>query len=180
METWEWIVPVGAAVAFVLLLTAFVSIRRRRSRLEERFGPEYERAVSNMGRGQAERRLDQLQQEHEDLELRSLPPAARERYLEEWRQAEARFVSDPRDAVRAAERVVVRILEDRGYPTDRDVEERAALVAADHPDVVERYRHGHAMLEHVDGDRSTENLRKAMLDFRAVMEELLEDARTAA
>jgi hypothetical protein len=174
------IVLCGAGVAFALLLAAFVSIRRRRSRLEERFGPEYERAVASQGRGQAERHLDRVKREHEELELRSLPPAARERYLDEWRQAEARFVSDPRDAVRAAERVVVRILEDRGYPTDRDVEERAALVAADHADVVGRYRHGHAMLEHVDGDSSTENLRKAMLDFRAVMEELLEDARTAA
>ena len=49
-----------------------------------------------------------------------------------------------------------------------------------HPDVVDRYRHGHEMLEQVDGDRSTENLRRAMLDFRVVLEELLEDARTAA
>ena len=180
METWEWIVVVVGAAAALLLLVALVSIRRRRSRLEERFGPEYERAVSSMGRGEAERRLDRLEHEHDELTLRSLPPAARERYLEEWKQAETRFVSDPRDAVRAAERVVVRILEDRGYPTDRDVEERAALVAADHPDVVDRYRHGQAMLEQVHGDRSTENLRKAMLDFRVVMEELLEDARTAA
>ena len=100
METWEWIVLAGAGVAFVLLLAVFVSIRRRRSQREERFGPEYERAVSSMGRGQAERRLDHVAREHEELELRSLPPAARERYLDEWRQAEARFVSDPRDAVR--------------------------------------------------------------------------------
>jgi hypothetical protein len=179
MEAWEWIVLAAAGAAALLLLAALVSIRRRRAHLEEHFGPEYQRAVSSMGRGEAERRLDRLQQEHEELELRPLPPAARERYLEEWKQAESRFVSDPRDAVRAAERVVVRLLEDRGYPADRDVEEQAALVAADHPDVVERYRHGHAMLEQ-DRDRSTENLRRAMLDFRVVMEELLENVRTAA
>jgi hypothetical protein len=179
METWEWIVLAVLGAAAVLLLLALVSIRRRRARLEQRFGPEYERAVASVGRSEAERRLDRLEQEHGELELRSLPPAARERYLEEWKQAETRFVSDPRDAARAAERVVVRILEDRGYPTDRDVEDRAALVAADHPDVVERYRHGHAMLEQVDGGRGTENLRRAMLDFRVVLEELLEDARAA-
>ena len=178
METWEWIVFAVLAGAALLLLVALVSIRRRRARLEERFGPEYQRAVSSVGRTEAERRLDRLEQEHDELELRTLPPAARERYLEEWKQAESRFVSDPTDAVRAAERVVVRILEDRGYPIDRDVEDQAALVAADHPDVVERYRHGHAMLEQ-DGDRRTENLRRAMLDFRVVLEELLEDARAA-
>ena len=87
-------------------------------------------------------------------------------------------MSDPRDAARAAERIVVRVLEERGYPTNGDVEQQAAHVAVDKPDVVERYRHGHAMLQSVDGAESTENLRKAMLDFRAVFEELLEGKRT--
>jgi hypothetical protein len=53
-------------------------------------------------------------------------------------------------------------------------------VAVDHPHVADRYRHGHAMLENVDGAESTENLRKAMLDFRSVLEEVPQGARTAA
>jgi hypothetical protein len=179
METWEWIVLGSAVAAALLLLVALVSIRRRRGRLEDRFGPEYHRAVSSSGRGDAERQLATVERRHDELEIRSLPPAARERYLDEWRQAETRFVSDPRDAVRAAERIVERVLEERGYPVEGDAEEQAAYVAADHPDVVERYRHGHAMLEHIDGDESTENLRKAMVDFRAVLEELLHGERTA-
>jgi hypothetical protein len=180
METWEWIVLAVAAGAALLLLVALVSIRRRRSHLEDRFGPEYHRAVSSTGRGDAERRLATVERRHDELDLRSLPHAARERYLEEWRQAETRFVSDPRDAVRAAERIVERVLEERGYPVDGDAEDRAAYVAVDHPDVVERYRHGQAMLRHVDGDESTENLRKAMIDFRAVLEDLLHGRPAAA
>lgn len=180
LETWEWIVIGAAAAALVLLAVWLVSIRRRRSNLRERFGPEYERAVSSSGRGTAERRLSEVAHEHDELDIRPLPSAARDRYFDEWRQAEARFVADPRDAVRAAERVVVRLFEDRGYPVEEDVEKRAALVAVDHPDVAERYRHGHAMLDNVDGDQSTENLRKAMIDFRAVFESLLEKERTAA
>lgn len=179
METWEWVVLGAAAAIALLLLVALVSIRRRRGRLEERFGPEYHRAVSSNGRGEAERKLATVERQHEELDIRALPPVARERYLDEWRQAEARFVSDPRDAVRAAQRIVERVLEERGYPLVEDTEERAAYVAVDHPDVVERYRHGNAMLEHVDGDESTENLRKAMIDFRAVLEELLHGQRTA-
>jgi hypothetical protein len=35
------------------------------------------------------------------------------------------------------------------------------------------------MLENVDGDGSTENLRKAMLDFRSVLEEVLQGSRAA-
>jgi hypothetical protein len=114
------------------------------------------------------------------LNLRDLPAATRDRYLDEWRQAESRFVSDPRDAARAAERLVIRVLQERGYPEEGDDTKLVSLVSADHPDVAERYRHGHEMLESVDGAPSTENLRKAMLDFRAVLEDVLQGERTAA
>ena len=91
-----------------------------------------------------------------------------------------RFVSDPRDATRAAERLVVRVLHERGYPEDDDDRRLVSLVSADHPDIADRYRHGHAMLDGVDGAASTESLRKAMLDFRAVLEDVLQRTRTAA
>jgi hypothetical protein len=174
METWVWIVIAAIAAAVVLLIIAFAARRkRRRDHLQERFGPEYDRTVSDEGRRDAERRLSDVEKEHESLDIKPLTPAARDRYLEEWRQAEARFVNDPEDAARSAERVVHRVLEDRGYPTDVDTEDRAAHVAVDHPDVVERYRHGHAMLHAENGDQETENLRKAMIDFRTVFEELV-------
>jgi hypothetical protein len=175
METWEWIVIAAAAVAAVVLVLALAAAarkKRRRDHLQERFGPEYERSVSAEGRRDAERRLDEVEREHEDLDIRPLSPAARDRYLDEWRQVEARFVNDPEDAARSAERVVARVLADRGYPTDVDEEDQTAHVAVDHPGVAERYRHGHAMLS-ANGDQKTENLRKAMIDFRAVFEELV-------
>lgn len=178
MKTWEWIGLALVAAAALGLVLALVRIRGRRSHLKERFGPEYERAVSADGTGAGERRLQQLEREHEELELRSLSPAARSRYLDEWRQAETRFVSDPRDAARAAERLVARALQERGYPEDDG--RIAALVSVDHPDVAERLRHGRSMLDAADGAASTENLRKAMLDFRAVLEDVLYDVDRAA
>lgn len=178
METWEWIV-LGVAIGVALLLAlAFVRIRRRRSHLKQRFGPEYGKIVADRGVGDAESHLGKIEQEHDDLELRDLPSVTRDRYFEEWRQAEVRFVSDPRDATRAAERLVVRALQERGYPEEDGGEHLASLVSVDHPDVAERYRHGHALLESVDGAESTENLRKAMLDFRAVLEDVM--SRTPA
>jgi hypothetical protein len=180
METWEWVALGVAAVLVLALVVALVRIRQRRSRLKERFGPEYQRAVSDQGTGGGEKRLTEIEREHDDLDIRPLPAAARERYLDEWRHAESRFVSDPRDAVRAAERLVIRVLEERGYPEHEDDERLVALVAVDHPVVADRYRHGHAMLENVDGAESTENLRKAMLDFRSVLEEVLQGTRSAA
>ena len=172
METWEWIVVGVAAAALVMLVLALVRIRRRRAHLKDRFGPEYDRAVSGVGTGTAETRLSAVEREHEELDIRALPRAARDRYLDEWRQAEARFVSDPRDAARAAERLVERVLEERGYPNG-DVERQLALVSVDHPDVVERYRHGRSMVEGESSER-TEDLRKAMVDFRTVLEDLLQ------
>lgn len=177
METWEWIVLVGAAAAFLALAVALVQIRRRRTRLKERFGPEYGRTVSDRGTGAGEKQLTEIESAHDDLELRELPPAARERYLEEWRQAESRFVSDPREAARTADRLVARALEERGYPIEEDGERLATLVSVDHPDVAERYRHGRAMLDDVNGNGGTESLRKAMLDFRSVLEDVLHGSR---
>jgi hypothetical protein len=180
MDTWEWIVlGVAIAVAFVLVL-AFVRIRRRRSHLKERFGREYHRAVADKARGAGESQLHEIEVEREELELRDLPSATRDRYLDEWHQAETRFASDPRDAVRAAERIVVRVLHERGYPDGDDSDRLVSLVSVDHPDIADRYRHGHSMLENVDGAESTENLRKAMLDFRSVLEDVLSRPREGA
>jgi uncharacterized protein YciW len=179
METWEWIVLVAGLAVLVILALALVRIRQRRAHLKDRFGPEYQRAVAGAGTGSAERRLTEAERVHDELEVRELPSAARQRYLDEWRQAEARFVSDPRDAARAAERLVERLLVERGCPEDSDLEHRMALVAVDHPDAVEHYRRGHGLIEQ-DRVESTENLRRAMVDLRTVLEDLLQRERTAA
>lgn len=179
MDTWEWIVLAAAIVAALLLVAAFWRIRRRRSHLKDRFGPEYQRAVSDYGVGGAESRLSDIESERRELTLRDLPAATRDRYLDELRQAETRFVSDPRDAARAAERIVARALEERGYP-DGEGADIVSLVSVDHPEIADRYRHGRSMLDAVDGAESTESLRKAMLDFRAVLEDVLQRSGTAA
>jgi hypothetical protein len=179
MDTWEWIVLVAGIAVLVLLALAFARIRQRRAHLKDRFGPEYGRAVEGSGTGAGERRLTDAEREHDELVVRELPNAARQRYLDEWRQAEARFVSDPRDAARAAERLVERLLVERGYPEGDNLEHRMTLVAVEHPDAVEHYRRGHGLIEQ-DRVESTENLRRAMVDLRTVLEDLLQRERTAA
>lgn len=139
METWEWITlasVAGAALVLVLAVLAVASKRRRRSHLQERFGPEYDRAVASSGRRDAEQRLTDVEREHEDLAIRDLPSVTRERLVH---------------------------------------------VAVDHPDVAERYRHGQAMLETDDGEgESTEDITKAMVDFRSVLDELVGSGEPAA
>jgi hypothetical protein len=174
VETWEWIAlaaGLAAGVLVLIVLATLVGRRRRRTHLKERFGPEYDRAVEEAGRRDAERQLVEVERRHEDLDLRALPATTRERYLDEWRQTESRFVSDPADAVRGAERIVVRVLEERGYPIEGHPDRSAAYVAADYPDLAHRYRRAHEMA--ASAERGTENLRLALIDLRVVLDELL-------
>jgi hypothetical protein len=183
MEAWEWVAIAAAAAAVVLVLLLLVELvlrRRRRAQLQERYGTEYEHAAAREGSAGADKRLSEVDREREELSIRPLPEAARERYLEEWRQVEARFVSEPEGSARAAQRLVERALEDRGYPSEADSERRAALVAVDHPDVAERYRHGRAIVEGShDAADSTEKLREAMVDFRTVLEDVVGERQAA-
>ena len=92
METWEWIVIAAVIVAAIVVVVGMWGwSARRRAHLRDRFGPEYDRAVSDSGRRDAERRLAAVESQHEELEIRPLSEAARERYLEEWRSVEARL-----------------------------------------------------------------------------------------
>ena len=67
-------------------------------------------------------------------------------------------------------------MRDRGYPVE-DFDDRAAIISVDHPVVVERYRRAHSIaVANADGERDTEALRRAMHDYRALFDELVEDA----
>lgn len=182
----DWIlVAVAAAVVVVLFAVMLIALARSRERrsahLREQFGSEYDRAVGRADRrSEAEQELLERERRRQELDIKPLSPAARERFIAEWESAQRRFVDDPENAVLDADRILRRVLEQRGYPVD-DAEQIAADVSVDHPDVVQRYRHGHDMLGGRDRARAegTENLRKAMIDFRAVFEEVV-DAGTPA
>jgi hypothetical protein len=69
-------------------------------------------------------------------------------------------------------------MEARGYPVG-DFEQRAADVSVDHPQVVEEYRAADAIAErHARGQADTEDLRQAMVHYRALFDDLLETEET--
>jgi hypothetical protein len=179
MDTIWWIVIAVAVALVILALTARgYSQSRRRTALRDQFGPEYDRTVSDAGsRRKAERDLAERERAHDSLDIQPLSEASRSRYTEDWQRAEQHFVDDPELAAREADRVVRDVLEERGYPKD-DFDTQAAAVSVDHPKVVDRYRHGHDMVHGngESGEERTENLRKAMVDFRMVFTELIEVA----
>jgi hypothetical protein len=175
MDTWVW---VAIVVAVILVLAAAFAAwqKRRRTHLQERFGPEYERTVAEAdNRRDAEKELAERERRHEELEIRPLSETARARHADEWQAVQARFVDDPEGAVGDADRLVQQVMAERGYPTDEDFERRAADVSVEHPQVVENFREGHRLWQsYSSGERGTEDLRQAMVHYRSLFEELLE------
>jgi FtsZ-interacting cell division protein ZipA len=170
------------AVVIIGILVAAVwwySMRQRSAKLQERFGPEYERTVAERGdTRKAEDELTDRQKRVSKLEIKPLAADERRRFNDEWRAVQARFVDDPSAAVRDADTLVGRVMEARGYPVG-DFEQRAADVSVDHPMVLEHYRAAHAVaLRHAQGQASTEDLRQAMVNYRALFDELLDEQQT--
>jgi hypothetical protein len=175
MDTWVWIV-IGVIAAIVVLGVVFSALRTRRSRsLQDQFGPEYDRTVDKAGgRREAERELAERQKRHDELELRPLSEDTRERYLQQWRVTQGRFVDDPTGAVSEADDLVQRVMRDRGYPVD-DFEQRAADISVEHPELVEKYRTANGIARASErGEASTEDLRHSVRHYRALFVELLE------
>jgi predicted nucleic acid-binding protein len=177
MPIWGWIL-IAAAVIVVALALVFVmrsANRRRTDRLKERFGPEYERTVSQLG-GQraAERELASRERKRQKLDIVPLSPEAREKYAATWRQAQTAFVDDPSAAVGDADRLVAQVMRGRGYPID-DFDQRAADISVDHPHVAENYRTAHMIyLSQEKANIGTEAQREAFVHYRALFDELLE------
>ncbi|MDQ3865217.1 MAG: hypothetical protein M3304_00095 [Actinomycetota bacterium] len=175
MPSWAWVVIVVAVLVVVALAVLALTRRRRTERLRERYGPEYERTVREEGRRRAaEAELERREEKRRRLDIVPLSAAARDRYVQSWREIQARFVDEPSGALVDADGLVEQVMRERGYPMD-EFEQRAADISVDHPDVVENYRAGHAIyLANARGDASTEDLRQAVIHYRALFEELLE------
>jgi hypothetical protein len=154
----------------------------RRQELRKRFGPEYDRVVSEQdSRLAAERELRGRERRHAELELRPLSPSARQRYLQEWERVQAMFVDDPAAAVVAGDELVTRLVAERGYPTS-DFDEQMSYLSVEHATTLGHYRDAHDIyLRNERGEASTENLRQALVHYRALFGEVLEtDAEPGA
>jgi hypothetical protein len=168
-------IVVIAVIVLLVAAAAAAAARSRRSRqLQEEFGPEYDRTVEGTGkRRDAERDLAARRDEHAQLELRPLTPAARERYQSSWSQVQGRFVDTPVLALNEADSLVTQMMAERGYPTE-DFDSQARLLSVEHGHVLDSYRSAHEVeLASRRQQAGTEAIRNAMLDFRSVFEDLM-------
>jgi hypothetical protein len=175
MDTWIWVVIVAAVVVILVALIATVMVRKRRRRqLQGRFGSEYDRTVGDShNRRTAERELREREAKVDELDLRPLTEASRQRYSQQWTDMQSSFVDRPQVAVAGADRLITDVMRERGYPVD-DFDTRSELVSVNHPEVVQNYRTAHTIAARtIEGRTSTEDLRQAVISYRALFEEML-------
>ena len=159
-------------------IAVWLYLQKQRTReLRGRFGPEYDHTVEATGdRRSAEEELRERQERVEHLKIRPLSAEERDRFAESWRGVQAEFVDNPGGATKEADRLVREVMQARSYPVG-DFEQRAGDISVDHPQVVEHYRAAHKIaLRNDEGQAGTEELRQALVHYRALFEELLETA----
>ena len=166
------IIVVVAVVAVIAVL--FITRRRKTEHLKQKFGSEYDRLVHQHGDPQrAETVLEQREKRVSRFEIRTLPPAERDRYAQLWAFVQKKFVDDPKTAVNEADRLVTDVMKARGYPMG-EFNQRADDISVNYPNAVANYRAAHEIVtRHGRGQASTEDLRKAMVHFRSLFDELL-------
>ena len=170
---------VGWLVVLVIFATgAWMIARRRRSEyLRRRFGPKYGRAVLDQGdRARAETALKTREKRVERLHIRPLGVADRDRFARAWNAVQTRFVDDPRGAVAEADHLVAEAMRERGYPvSEADFKQRVEYISVDRRNLVENYRAAAEIArDHERGEATTEELRRAMVYYRALFDDVLQ------
>lgn len=172
---------VSVVVVIVIALIVWAVFHRRRTKsLRAQFGPEYDRTVAVVGdRSKAESRLSERSERVHKLAIRPLTSGERDRFADEWARVQAHFVDAPAGAVSEADQLLGDVMATCDYPVG-DFEQRAADISVDHPVVTQNYRAAHSIaLRHVSGQASTEELRRAMIHYRALFDELVGMPRLA-
>lgn len=176
INTQTWIILAGFTVLAFVALAAWLAYQKKQShRLQERFGPEYERTVDQLGnRATAESELKAREKRVERLDIVSLAPPEAARFRQAWETLQGHFVDNPKGVVVQADQLVRELMQKRGYPME-DFERRAADISVDHPAVVDHYREAQAIaVRDTRGEADTEELRKAVVHYRVLFDELLE------
>lgn len=171
------LIIVVAIVALIVigLISAALARRWRTERLQEKFGPEYDRTLQEIGdQRQAESELEKRIAHVKDLQIRPLTAEEVNRYALEWQATQREFVDEPFTAVKKADRLIREVMEAKGYTVD-DFNQLTADISVDHAELVTDYRGMHQIAVKESSDEvSTEDLRQAMVHGRALFENLIQ------
>ncbi|MBW3603973.1 MAG: hypothetical protein KY460_03495 [Actinobacteria bacterium] len=177
-----WVIVVVIALCLVAV-AAYLGMRSRRAngsrRLKQQFGDEYERTVAQTSdRTAAEQELERRVERHERLDITKLSDEERERYANEWRDVQRRFVDEPERTLGDADRLITQAMRDRGYPTEH-YDQKIEDLSVEHAATLDAYREAHDITERHERDGvSTDELRRAMQRYRAIFEDIVETRTT--
>lgn len=170
------LVIIGAVVLLivVLLIGMAMSRQRRSKRLQERFGPEYDKALDDIGsKRQAEKELEERIAHVNALNIRPLNADEVNRYALEWQGVQREFVDEPLLSLQKADRLIREVMKARGYPVE-DFEQRVADISVNYPEMVADYRGMHSIaIKEANDNVTTEDIRQAMVHGRALFESLM-------
>src|ERR1700675_879728 len=173
----QWIIVAGVVVFALIAVAAWLFSQKKKQseRLQRRCGPEYGRTVGELGgRTKAEAELKAREKRVEHLTITPLAPAEAARFSQAWSALQGRFVDNPKGVVVQADQLVRELMLKRGYPMG-DFERRAADISVDHPAVVEHYRAAQLIAVRDErGEADTEELRKAVVHYRTLFDDLLQ------
>ena len=170
------ILVVVLVVVAIAAVAGIVLHRQKQSqRLRQRFGPEYGRTVTELGgQTKAEAELKKREDRVARLNITPLTPTDAARFTQAWNGLQSRFIDNPKGVVAEADHLVRELMVKRGYPMG-DFERRAADISVDHPGVVATYRAAQLIAARdMRGEADTEELRKAVVHYRTLFDELLE------
>ena len=176
MDTNTMTIVLAVIIALIIggLIGMAFTRRQRTRRLQERFGPEYEHTLHELGdKRQTEHELEARIDHVKALEIRPLSAEEVDRYTTEWRATQSEFVDEPLVAIQKADRIIREVMKAKGYPVE-DFEQRVADISVDYPELVTDYRGLHLIAVKEDDEMvSTEEMRKAMIHGRALFENLV-------
>jgi len=169
------------AIAAVLLIALVISViawlvmqKQRTLKLKQRFGAEYHMTVSEFGsRVRAEAELMSREKRVAGFDIVPLTPADAVRFTQAWSALQSRFIDNPEGVVLDADHLVRELMARRGYPMG-DFERRAADISVDYPGIVAAYRAAQEIAARDErGEADIEELRKAVVHYRTLFDELL-------
>jgi hypothetical protein len=171
--------PLVVIILIIVVLVVIAAIvygvqASRRKQLQNTFGPEYDRVVADTGsRSDGEKELREREKRHAELELKPLSAESKATYSAAWEEMQVEFVDNPAEAVTTADDLVTRLIAECGYPTD-NYDDQLADLSVDHARTLGHYRDAHAISRRsADGGASTEDLRQALMHYRALFADLL-------
>ncbi len=170
------IIAVLVLVLFGAVLGWLLARKNRATKLQERFGSdEYDHTVQALGNeNKAQTELGGRRKTVEGYHLQSLSEVDRDRYMADWVAVQSNFVDEPSEAILAADRLIIEVMQKRNYPLS-DFNQRAADISVNYPDLVSNYRNAREIAsKNEQHTANTEELRQAMIHYRALFDELLE------